>query len=278
MPSSVKLKLFLSLIASLFSTSALADIDEIYHISIGTNIERYNTEFSIDASSQNTGTDIDLEDDLGYDSLISTLWFSGWYRVGDFHRLRMTYTPLIRSAQATNNQDIEIDGTLIKAGATFSARTETDILDVSYIYSAYKSSQLEMGISAGIYWLFYSTALQASGEIQFPNEDQPSSQRSYFSQQKIQAPMPLIGISGIYEITPDWRANAAIRFLSLQLNDVDGRIISTEIGTEYYFNDNWGAGLSLTYFDLNVDVRNLLSNLSLGWAHNGVQIYATFKY
>ena len=261
-----------------FSTPTLADIDEIYHLSIGTNIERYNTQFSIDSNNQAIGASVDFEDDLGYDSLISTLWISGWYRVGDLHRIRMTYTPLIRSANATTTKDITIDDTIIKAGATFSAETKTDILDFSYIYSFHKSQQLEMGISAGIYWLSNNTNIQAAGEIQTENEDQPSFKSDYFTNQKIQAPMPLIGASAIYQVSPDWRTHAALRYLSVQLNDIDGRIASAEFGTEYYFNENWGAGLSINYFDLDIKTIGLLSSATLGWSHNGIQIYATFKY
>lgn len=262
----------------LFSGAAHADIDEIYHLSIGTNLERYNTEFSIDSNNQSNSGAIDFEDDLGYDSRISAIWVSAWYRVGDLHRIRMTYTPLNRSANVTSTKDIEINNAIIKAGAEISTRTETDILDFSYVYSFHKSAQLEMGVSVGVYWLLNSTAFQASGEIQFENEDQPTLKTDFFSQQKLQAPMPLIGVSANYEISPSWRTHAALRYLNVQLNDVDGRISSAEIGTEYYFNSNWGAGLSINYFDLNVEVNGLLSSTELGWAHNGVQIYLAFKY
>lgn len=261
-----------------FSAPTLADIDEIYHLSIGTNIERYNSQFSIDSNNQTTGAAVDFEDDLGYDSKISTIWISGWYRVGDLHRIRMTYTPLVRSARSKSTKDLTINNAIIKAGATFSADTKTDILDFSYIYSFHKSQQLEMGISAGIYWLSNNTNIQAAGEIQTENEDQPSFKSDYFTNQKIQAPMPLIGASAIYQITDDWRANMALRYLSVQFNDTDGRIASAELGTEYYFNENWGAGLSINYFDLDIKTIGLLSNATLGWSHNGLQIYAAFKY
>jgi len=277
-PSSTLLRFFILLISVIFNHSAVADMDELYHLSIGTNLERYDSEFSIDASNSSNGTSIDFEDDLGYDSRARTLWISAWYRVGDLHRLRMTYTPLNRSAQASTTKDITINDTIVKAGANFSASTETDVLDFSYIYSFYKSPQLEMGMSAGLYWLSNKTTFSAAGEIQAPGEDQPSFKSDYFSEQKIQAPMPLFGVSAIYEITPDWRTHTALRYLSVQLNDIDGRIASAELGAEYYFSDNWGAGMSLNFFDLKVDVDNLLTNSSLGWGHNGIQIYATFKY
>jgi len=276
--NTISKRLFIFIIGVFFSAPALADIDEIYHLSIGTNLERYNSQFSIDSNNKATGTSVDFEDDLGYDSRISSLWISGWYRVGDLHRIRMTYTPLVRSARLTSTKDITINDATVKAGASFSAETKTDILDFSYVYSFHKSQQLEMGLSAGIYWLSNDTAIHAAGEIQTENEDQPSFKSNYFSEQNIQAPMPLIGVSAIYQFASDWRAHAALRYLSVQFNDIDGRIGSAEFGTEYYFSKNWGAGLSLNYFDLDVESTGLLSNSTLSWSHNGIQIYAIFKY
>ncbi len=261
-----------------FYSNANADIDELYHLSIGTNLETYNSTISINSNSQSTGGSIDFEDDLGYDNKASTLWLSGWYRVGDAHRIQLTYSPLKRSAQATSKKDIVIDGATIKAGAEFLSTTKTEILDFSYIYSAYQSAEFEVGISAGLYWLFTSSEFLAAGEIQGENEDEPSFRSDYSSEQNIQAPMPLLGLSAIYEITPQWRVHAAVRYLSILLNDVDGKIASSELGAEYYFSKNWGAGLSLNYFDMDINVIRLRADTNFGWSHNGLQIYATFKY
>jgi len=276
--SAISKHLFIFIGCVFFSATTLAEMNELYHLSVGTNLERYNTEFSIDSNSQSTGSTIDFEDDLGYDSRISSLWISGWYRVGDLHRIRMTYTPLVRSASATNTKDITINNATIKAGSSFSADTRTDIFDFSYIFSFHKSPHLEMGISAGVYWLSNKTRILAAGEIQTENEDEPSFKSDYFSEQNIQAPMPLIGASAIYQFASDWRAHVAIRYLSVQFDDIDGRIASAEFGTEYYFSENWGAGLSLNYFDLDIQTTGLLSNSTLGWSHNGIQLYAIFKY
>ncbi|VAW61464.1 hypothetical protein MNBD_GAMMA08-1748 [hydrothermal vent metagenome] len=267
--------LFLNL---LISNTSFADIDEIYRISVGANLSNYNTELSINSRDASIDAIVDFEDDLGYDSDVNVGWISALYRVGDLHHLKLTYTPLKRSASATNTSDLVIDGTTIKAGAFISSSVQTDIVDFSYIYSFYKTPNLEAGFSAGIYWLFNSTNIFAAGQIQAEGEDQPAFVADYNSEQKLQAPMPLLGLSINYEITPAWRTHASIRFLSVQLSETEGRIFSADIGGEYYFNDNWGMGLSLSSFDLDVEVKNIITSTSLGWAHNGIQIYAVFKY
>lgn len=267
--------LFLSLI---LIQPAQAAIDEIYRLSIGANLASYNTDLSINSQDFNIDSIIDFEDDLGYDKDVNGSWISGWYRVGDLHRIKLTYTPLNRSSRITNTKDIVINNTTIKAGASVFADTSSDIFDFSYIYSFHKTDQLELGLSAGVYWLSNKTRFLAVGQVQGSGEDQPSFKGDYFSEQKLQAPMPLIGFSADYEIMPSWRVRGAIRYLRVQLNDIDGRIFSAEIGTEYYFSDNLGIGASLASFDLEVEVKNLYSSTALGWSHNGMQIYMIFKY
>lgn len=269
---------FMSLVNLILINNAYAAIDEIYRLSLGVSLESYNSNLSINSRDSSIDKKIDFEDDLGFNNEANSGWLSGWYRVGDLHRIRLTYTPIYRSTSATNTTDIIIDNTTIKAGANIASESESEILDFSYIYSFYKTPELELGFSSGIYWLFSSTKIIAAGEILAEGNDQAEFKADYFSEQKLQAPMPLFGLSANYEIIPNWRAHAAIRYLSLQVNEINGRIFSTEVGSEYYFNDNVGIGMSLTFFELDIEVERLISNTSLSWSHNGVQVYAVFKY
>lgn len=267
-----------SILGLLIAGPAAADIDETYHLSFGANIASYDSSLSISSADSSLNKAIDLEDDMGYDSQANTGWISGWYRVGDLHRLKLTYTPIERSASVRSSKDISINNTIIKSGAALESDARSDVLDFSYIYSFYKKPQLEMGLSVGIYWLLNDTIIQAAGQIQAEGEDQPAFRSDYFTEEKLLAPMPLIGFSANYEISPPWRLQASLRYLSVQIGDTDGRIFSTEIGTEYYFTDNWGIGASISSFDLTVEAKSIISNTLLNWDHNGIQIYAVFKY
>lgn len=278
-----KIKLTQQLILSctisiLICKPSFADLDELYHVSLGANLTNFNSTLSINSIESTANAEIDLEDDLGYDSHVNTSWISAWYRVGDLHRIKLTYTPIRRSSSLRNSNDIIIDNTIIKSGAAIESDSKADIIDFSYIYSVHKTPQLEMGLSAGIYWLLNDTIILAAGQIQAEGDDQPVYRSDYFTEESLMAPMPLVGFSANYEITSSWRTHASLRYLSVQVGDIDGSIFSAEIGTEYYFNNNWGIGASLTSFDLDVEAKNIITNTALSWDHNGLQIYAVFKY
>jgi outer membrane protein W len=277
MASKVKLcsKALLFVILVFISTPSFSDIGERYHLSLGANLEAYNSGLS---TNINGGDSIDFEDILGLDKQVNAGWFSGWYRVGDKHRVKLTYIPIIRKSTIQSDQDIVFNDTTISAGASISTKASTEIVDFSYIYSMHKTKQLEVGLSLGIYSLLNSTKIIAQGEIIADGSDQPTFKADYFSEQKLQAPMPLIGASVDYEFSPDWRIHASIRYLSLQVNEINGRIVTAELGAEYYFSDNWGAGASISSFDLDLKVNSLIANTQFQWEHNGVQIYVIFKY
>ena len=91
------------------------------------------------------------------------------------------------------------------------------------------------------------------------------------------APLPLFGISLMYQITPDWNLNLAARYLSVEVGDYDGRITSFDLGTDYFFTDHFGAGLSIGTFDIEIkaDRSSFAGEFSL--SYRGVQIYLTYK-
>ncbi len=257
---------------------AQAAFDEIYKLSIGTTLTRFNSHITINSQDGSIDEEIDFEDDAGFDSDVRTAWISGSYRVGDNHRLKLTYIPIRRTAFRQIDKDIIVDNTTIKAGAVMASEANNNIFDISYIYSVYKKPNLEVGLSAGLYWLSTDSTILAAGEIQAEGDDTPVFKSDFESKQKLQAPLPLFGISADYAITPSWRTRAAFRYLTVTVDNIEGEIFTVDIGTEYYFNRNWGLGASLEYVDLNVDITGVLLANSIGWSYDGIQIYGVFKY
>ena len=270
--------LLVSLVLLTITMPVQAALDELFRISFGASIERYNTEIKINSRDNSIGEGIDLENDIGFDPDVNAGWISGWYRVADNHRLKLTYTP-IRSTESNQiSDDIVIGGTTIKSGAALYWDSQIDIYDFSYIYSVYSKPNVELGLSAGLYWLRNSNEILASGEVIAEGDDEPIFKADYRASQKIQAPLPLIGIIFDYEIFPSWRTNASISFLSLTIDNIKGNILNAKIGTEYYFGQHWGVGASLGYFDLDVEINGLVFNNSFKWSHNGFQLYGVYKY
>jgi hypothetical protein len=265
-------------IGFILSSSVHADFDELYKISVGTSLARFNSKIDINSLSGSNDNGIDLEDDLGFDTNVSSLWISGTYRVGDDHRLRMTYLPIRRTAFKLTEKDVVVNNTTIKAGATIAWESNLNIFDFSYIYSVYKKTDLEVGMSFGLYWISSENKVLAAGNIQAEGDATPIFKSDYQVRLKLEAPLPLIGVKVDYEFSPDWRTHAALRFLDLNIDNVNGKILSADLGSEYYFNRNWGVGASLAYFSLSVDRSGVVFKNAFEWSHNEILLYGVFKY
>ncbi len=278
----IKTKLLVMLIGSfiglVFSAPVYADFNELYKLSVGTSLARFNSKIDINSLSGSNNNGIDLEDDLGFDSNVRSLWISGTYRVGDDHRLRMTYLPIRRTAFKLTEKDIVVNNATIKAGAAIAWESNLNIFDFSYIYSVYKKPNLEVGLSLGLYWISSENKVLAAGNIQAEGDTSPSFKSDYQVKLKLEAPLPLIGVKADYEFSPNWRTHGALRFLDLKIDNVDGKILSAEIGTEYYFNRSWGLGTSLAYFSLNVDRSGVVFKNAFEWSHTELLLYGFFKY
>ncbi|MFP6806096.1 MAG: hypothetical protein VB957_02755 [Pseudomonadales bacterium] len=146
------------------------------------------------------------------------------------------------------------------------------------MYSFYQSDNLEIALTGGIYWMQTEFKIAAAGFIE-PVDGMASSsfQKNYEDKTSMNAPLPLFGISLMYQITPDWNLNLAARYLSVEVGDYDGRITSFDLGTDYFFTDHFGAGLSIGTFDIEIkaDRSSFAGEFSL--SYRGVQIYLTYK-
>ena len=255
-----------------------AALDELFRLRVGGVISQFDTNVRFTSRDGSIDAGIDLEDDVGYDPEVSAGFIRGWYRVGDNHRIAVTYVPSNRTSFIVSEEDIEIGDDIIKAGAGMAWDTQNRLLDVSYIYSVYHRPNIELGLTAGVYWLRNETEVLVAGEVQSPNEPDPIFRADYRNSFKLHAPLPILGVTGEYEINPSWRVNGELRYLSVTIDEYDGRVFNAAIGTDYYFNKSLGVGLSLSSFSLEVDVESLILNGALKWAYNGAQLYVVYKY
>ena len=270
---------FSALLICIFTTAPTwSEINYIYRVSMGTSIQTFDTDIIVRSQDESINKEIDLENDLGFDTNVRTGWLRGVYRMANRHRLSLTYTPLRRTASAVSQKDINIEDNIIKAGASIKTSVKTDIFDIEYLYSFYKSQNIEVSISGGLYWLYYKFELNAAGEIVLGGTEEEDIRTNYETDLRLHAPLPLLGLSGTYEVNPRWNLHATARYFYVSINDIEGQLISAGFGTDYYFTRHWGIGLSLSAFSLDVEKDGIVFNSSLAYTFEGAQLYVVYTY
>jgi hypothetical protein len=269
----------LALLVMLFvATPAWPDFDERYSLTVGGSLTEFDTKLRINSRDGSIDNEIDIEDELGFDSEVGLGWINGKWRIADRHRLSLLYIPIRRTAELTTSNDIDVGGNTIKAGAFLDSSVKTHVFDIEYIYSFFKRPGIEIGFTAGIYWMNSLAELTAAGEIVFEGEDVPEFRSDYEANQRLIAPLPLIGFTAGYEFNPQWSATAAARYLDVTISDIDGRILNLFLSTEYYFTKHVGAGVALALFDVSVRHNGVVFYNTLTYEYSGLQAYLAFKY
>lgn len=108
--------------------------------------------------------------------------------------------------------------------------------------------------------------------------DPGSFQGNYSNTEKLNAPLPLFGFELQYQISPRWNLNLEARYLHVEVGDFDGRITTLALGTDYFLSDKFGVGVSLGWFDAEVDEDQTDSSKELALAYKGLQVYLVYRH
>lgn len=269
---------FMLLFLSVIAWPVQADFDERYMLEVGGSVVNFDSGIRINSRDDAIDEEVDLEDDVGIDSEVRIGTLKGSWRMADRHRLTLLYAPIRRTTERTIVNDIEVGGDIIRAGASVGVSTNTHVFDIEYLYSFYKRPNLELAVSAGIYWMNTNTEVTAAGLVRVEGSDQDELRADFQESQRFVAPLPLIGVSASYAINPRWLTHVYARYLDVTINDIEGRILSLNLKTEYYFTDHVALGALYAAFDLSVEQRGVVFINSLKYSYDGLAMYLTFRY
>jgi len=263
---------------SLPASPAWSAIDETYRLVAGGLVTDFETSLRINSRDNSIDDEINLEDDLGLDSTIRSAWIRGYWRMAKRHRLSLLYTRFSRATEFVSQSDINVGENVIKAGAFFGTSARTHVFDIEYVYSFFKRPNIELGISAGLYWMNSVFELEAAGEVILEGETEPEFRSDYEANQRLIAPLPLIGLAGAWEFKENWRVKAQARVFDVTISDIDGYVFSANLGAEYYFTQQFGLGSSIGAFNLSVQHNGVVFINTLAYEYSGLQLYMVLKY
>ncbi len=219
------------------------------------NVQAYYPKVDTDVrvtaeTAQQIGTDIDLERDLNLDDrdflpAVSIGSRFGRVVVGfDFFKLK-------RSGAVTLDREIQFDDVTYPIDARVGSGFDSEVYRLTVGYSFIRRPDMEVGAAIGVHATDFTVSIE--GEIagnEFEAET-PLRRRS------VLAPLPTVGLYGSWRIGGALEANARIDYLSLKIDDYDGKLINAQAGV-YAITDNIALGIAYRYVEyrLGVDKDN----------------------
>ena len=200
------------------------------------------------AANPDSGTQIDLEDDLGLDdsALLPAIYAGA--KLGGGFVVTAEYYSLGRDSTGTIARNITIDDVTYPVNGSVTAGFDTDIYRLTVGYTFVRNETFELGAAIGL----HATELEFSISGQGSAGGAPVS--SQVRRKDVLAPMPTLGLYTTFEPMPRVTINARVDYLSLGIDDYDGSLLNAQASVSYRLMDNVGVGVGYRYVDYDLDV------------------------
>lgn len=198
----------------------------------------------------------------------------GRYRFNEKHSIEAAWYSLNSSGSKTASKDFNIGDRNVSAGASIGSHLNTDIYKINYVYSFYHSDEVELGIGAGLYVMQLDFGLDGKATVNGNPIDLGDGAGSLVTT----APLPVISFRLEYSPMKDFYVNYASDLFFIAFDGVRGSLSDNVLTAEYYFTENFGAGVGFNTTRMNLNLPG--DNADLGLSHDvaGGLFYLTMKY
>jgi hypothetical protein len=237
----------------------------------GAAVNAFDTQVNARVGGSLFGVSIDLEDDLGLEETLPTYSVGGEWRFKPRQRLRVNVGEFSRSATTVLDEKIEIGDEVFPIGARVDSEFKISLTSIDYLYSLLKREEFELSASGGIYWTTLSLSIEAEGQAGSVTGDGEYSTDG-------EGPLPAFGFRAVYFIDPRWSLFAGFKAFFISVSEVEGQLLSLDLGTEYFFTRHVGIGGSIESLRLDAKIDDDKNPWELDVGYIGPNIYFVGKF
>ncbi len=246
---------------------AQSNVQERFSLSLGLFLTDRGTQLRLagDVEVPDNGTDVDFENDLGFDASESVFRIDGYFQFNEVHRIDFSAFDLSRSASQQIQKDIEWDGEIYPIDTVVSAGLDMTIYKLSYTWSFMRRERGFVGASIGAYVADIGTYLEANT-------------LSQSSSHGLTAPMPVLGMRGQYDIADKWTLRGSAEYLLFDEGNFSGKLYDIYAGVDYQFFEHVAVGLGYNRVHFDIAVAKTNFNGDLDWRYDGALLFLKFDF
>jgi hypothetical protein len=234
---------------ALASPAQAQTLDNKYWISVMAFYPKIDTDVrvAVKGPNQPVGTDIDFESDLNMDNdevLPSVTAGARFGRVivgADFYKLK-------RNGSIDLARDITFDGVTYPLAAHVQSGFDSDIYRLTVGYAIVQTPTLELGAALGAHVTKFDLSLAGQSAAGGEGVQIETKRRD------VLAPLPTLGVFGVWKVAPGLELNARVDYLSLKIDDYDGRLVNAQVGANYSIMKNVAIGAVYRYVDYRIGI------------------------
>ena len=277
-----RLARLLALAALLGSSAALAQsysqvkgMEERFRIDLGGFLQDFDTTVRYDPAGGGSGTEISLEDDLGYSTSKTSFKLDGYWRFGPRGRLDFAYQTFRRGSSHTLEKEIVFGDEVYAVGATVSSDSSVDVGELYYSYSMLNTGEAEVGLMLGVSTFFNKWEFEAAGAVSGGGGSQAGSMQREATE--LIAPIPAIGAFARYTLLPGFFAHGRVKWMKATISDYTGSMLHWRAGLDYYFSPNVGIGAAWDSTELDIE-KQQDATVALDYSYSGPVGYLSITF
>ena len=227
---------------------------------------------------------IDIEDVLAVDDGKLVAWGGIGWHFAERHSVEFEFFTLGREGAVsdTYSPPLQIGDTFIESGQ-INTSYDTDVYRLTYGFSMLRSERSDFQLKTGVHVASLTAGIGLAGAICDPSTNPTTPPGCPVAgtgteSESVSAPLPHLGLSYAYAFAPRWALNVSAIGFAVELDKIDGSIVELTGDVAWQPWRNFGIGLGLRYFDVNVESNGSDLNGEFEFEYFGPALYvaATF--
>jgi hypothetical protein len=224
-------------------------MDQKFILAIGGFFPHIESKVTL-TSPRGFGKEVNGED-LGLDKSMSSAWISFNWRFRPRHQFQAEWFLLDRDGSRTTDRPLEIGDMVIGVGATVESEFDLNVGRLTYAYSFIRDEKLDVAFLVGAHIATAKISVTAAGNVSVGGTPIVGASWTESSSTKT-FPLPHIGGTATYAITPRLTGEFSLLVFALDLGDYSGSLFETDAFFAYQLTKHFGVGGGLKYFNLNL--------------------------
>ena len=222
----------------------------------------------ISVNGQDVGTDIDLENDLGFDSDVFTGRADFDWRLGERHHIIGSWYGIERGTSFDIDEEISFDDVVFQVGANLQGLMDLDVIRLGYRYDVWRDRRTEVGVSIGAHTMLVDFQLSGVAEVDGmgPPVDATRSARAA-------APLPVLGTYLSWAVADRWQLYVTNEFFVVKFDQFEGALIDNQIVIEYQIMDQVALGVGYNRFLIDMTISDDSFRGDLEYTYNGLLFF-----
>ena len=199
-----------------------------------------NTQLRYDGTPILQGTELDAEDDLGWDDRLNQGNFEMIVRMLERHRLRVDFFGINRGGSVVMNRQVRFGDDVYQVTDRVNTDSQIRFMGLTYTYSLLHADRYELAAGLGVH-LF-----QVDGHAAVPA-------RRLEDRFNVADPLPTLALDGTYLMSDEWSINARVQALKLNIQDIEGHFSVWHGDVQYRPWKGLAFGVGYTKTSLHID-------------------------